>query len=103
MRGERQLYLPFFSEPNTTIQGRGRSDILIQNRDRKLVLRYYYHTKFKRLKYDDTIRQLIYEFDLAERTITDRLQLLNDMINEVMKDKPPVVELKREYPYYSWT
>jgi len=102
MRGERQLYLPFFFEPDTLTARRGRSDTLIQSRDRKLLLRYYYHTFFKRLKYNDTIRQLIAEFDLAERTITDRLLLNNDLINEVMKVKPPVFELKKEFPFYSW-
>lgn len=102
MRGERQLYLPFFNEPDTLTSGKGRSDTLLQNRDRKLILRYYYHTFFKRLKYDETICQLINEFDLAERTITDRLQRNNDAINVIMKSRPMVHELKKEVPYFSW-
>jgi len=102
MRGERQLYLPFYCEAEPLTAGRGRSDTLIQNRDRKLLLRYYYHTYFTRLKYDDTIHQLITEFDLAERTIIDRLQMNNDLINEIMKARPMVNELKKEVPYFSW-
>ena len=103
MRGEQALYLPYFcDESDNKPAGRGRSDALILRRDRKLILRYYYHTFFKRLKYDDTIRQLIFEFDLAERTITDRLQMNNEQINDLMKARPMIHELKKELPHFAW-
>ena len=103
MRGEQALYLPYFcDESDNQPTGRGRSNTLILRRDRKLILRYYFHTYFKRLKYDDTIRQLILEFDLAERTITDRLQMNNDQINDLMKARPMVHELKKEVPFFAW-
>jgi hypothetical protein len=103
MRGSQKLFKPFFAEVTEAIKpGRGRSETLINKRDRKLILRYYYYTSICRLKYEETIKQLINEFDLAERTITDRLQLNNDQINEVMKQKPTPQKLKIEIPHFKW-
>jgi len=103
MRGVRSLYLPYFCEPTPEPEGRGRSDFLIQRRDRKLVCRYYFHTYFKRLNFEQTIEQLSLEFDIAERTITDRLQMNNELIDILMNKKPPVFEFKREFPFFVWS
>ena len=103
MRGEKSLYLPHIAnQEDYEPSGRGRSDFLIARRDRKLILRYYFYTKIKRLNFESIIKLLTFEFDLAERTITDRLQLKYDSINEVMKLNPAVLELKREFPYFNW-
>ena len=104
MRGARSLYLPYISEQEQPeSQGRGRSDFLIQRRDHKLVTRYYFYTWIKKINFEETIYQLCFEFDLAERTITDRLTLCSDNINAIMNSKPPVFELKREFPYFNWS
>jgi hypothetical protein len=103
VRGQQKIFKPFICEdPNPIKKGRGRSGTLINNRDRKLVLRYYYHTSICKTKYEETINNLVNEFDLAERTITDRLLLNNDTINELMKLHPNKNTLKKEVPYFSW-
>jgi len=104
MRGEETLYLPFFCKEQPEVnEGKGRSGFLIERRDNKLILRYYYHTWLKKKSYEETITRLSFEFDLAERTIQDRLMLNSDTVSEIMKKKPPVFEMKREYPYFTWS
>jgi hypothetical protein len=104
MRGAEALYLPFFiKEQPDTEQGKGRSGYLIERRDNKLMLRYYFHTWHKKLSYDDTIRQLSLEFDLAERTIQDRLLMNSETVSQLMRQKPPVVSMRKEFPFYNWS
>ena len=103
MRGVQKLYSPYFNNEKPTSEGRGRSVTLIERRDRKLIFRYYFYTQMKRLNFEQTIVQLTVEFDIAERTITDRLQKYNEFIAKIMRQKPSVIELKKEYPYFSWS
>ncbi len=54
----------------TEVMGRGRNKNLIDRRDEKLLLRYYYWTEVERLRFDDALQILSEkEFFLSEERI----------------------------------
>ena len=103
MRGQSGLYDNYIQpDQELKTQSKGRSSHLIIKRNKKLAVRYYYYAVIKRLNYVDAIGELTEEFDLANRTIIDLLQFNCDIIDELMKARPVLSKLKKEYPYLSW-
>ena len=108
MRGQRTLYDAYFEvttpEVNTLISNvnKGRSTVLLQDRDTLLSARFYYHMHFKRLRFDDILRNLQREFFLSEKRIVDVLQQQSTTVDHYMKNKPQLKELKKEFGWLVW-
>lgn len=83
--------------------GKGKRPDLLAARDEKLVYRYYYLSEVKRMRYDDTLKQLELEFDIAVGTVIDRLSnVLYSKVKEVYAEKPLASELQRRWPWLVW-
>ena len=74
---------------------KGRSAKLIHRRDELLMVRYFYHTEVKRLRFDDVLRVMSEdEFFIESATIVNRLTCLSDKIKERFTNKPSLSKLK---------
>lgn len=102
MRGSRTLTVLFPDPEENTSSGRGRSAELIEQRDRKMVARFYFYIRIKGLAFEVTIRQLVREFDLSERRIIDLLTEKADLVSQYVNQEPAISSLKEEYPFLRW-
>ena len=108
-RGSRSLYSSLFEEDQTNTstlpkpERKGRSEILIAQRNELLVYRYYYHAKIQEKKYMKALTTLEKELFLSTRTITDILSEHNAQLQELVRTKKPTVkELRELFPMMVW-
>jgi pantoate kinase len=74
---------------------KGRSKHLINRRDDFLMVRYFYHTEVKRLRFDDVLKVMSEEeFFIETQTILNRLTCLADRMKERFVTKPTLTKLK---------
>jgi hypothetical protein len=74
---------------------RGRSSRLICRRDELLIIRYYYHTEIKRLRFDDVLKTLSEdEFFIEKSTILNRLGKHSRKLEDMYTGKPSLAKLK---------
>lgn len=92
----------YFSQEKEKHVKKGRSEELIAQRDELLSLRFYLYAHIKGENYETTISLLSKEFFIAERVVTDRLRLNQNILDEVFSTKPVVAELKKKAPFFSW-
>lgn len=81
---------------------KGRSEVLIEQRDEVLSLRFYLYAHIKGENYENTISNLSREFFIAERVVMDRLRMNQQLLDELFATKPIVAELKKKAPFFSW-
>lgn len=74
----------------------------VYKRNRELIARYYYWTEIRRRRFDDVMRILSEEFHVEDRTISNALLDFGDYLDNLLKEKKKVRELKREYPGRNW-
>lgn len=107
MRGQQSLAFLDFSEPPKTVTipllpGRGRSKELIERRNNKILVRYYYHNSICNKKWNEAIECLINEFDLDDRTISNIIKSGADHIHDMRQKKPSVDSLKKLFAWPKW-
>jgi hypothetical protein len=74
---------------------KGRSKQLIKRRDEFLMVRYFYHTEVKRLRFDDVLKIMSeHEFFIEEQTIMNRLQYLSGEFKKRFDGKPSIAGLR---------
>ncbi len=100
--GKRKLYDKYVEAETLKTDIRGRSADRLNRRNDKIINRFYFYSMIRKMNYEHVIDELAKEFDLAPRTITDMLLKNDRVVAEVMTKKPPVVDLKKKYPYLSW-
>ena len=82
---------------------RGRNSALINSRNLKLAYRYYFKSKLQQKGYEKLLGELSAEFDLSHKTIYNVLFIEQyQVLNDIMKQKPTVKELRQRYPYFAW-
>ena len=81
---------------------RGRSKILIEERNRCLCFRYWYYSKRHKNRYDDVLKCLSKEFYLSEMTVTNLISKNSISIKRVYEENPKINELKIEFDYLTW-
>lgn len=83
---------------------KGRDQELLAARNKKIVLRYYYYAKLKKIQYDEILKSLKTEFDISNKTISNVLFVDNyNEVSNVMQSKPTIKQLKKELPYFAWS
>jgi len=108
MRGAQSLFSNLLQndEPETltVVRNSGRDKALLQKRDVKLVHRHYYYLKIQKLQYQDILTHLSIEFDLAEYTIIERLQMEDNhrLLRSMIKEDKKISDLRKEYPFLVW-
>jgi hypothetical protein len=93
------------SEDKTDGKGadkKGRSLVLLRNRNEKLFHRYYYHARILQLKYELVLAALTQEFDLSECTIVKLIGKNMRRLREISDKKLTRKELKKLYPLFYW-
>jgi hypothetical protein len=83
------------NKPGRLLSKKGRSRQLINRRDEFLMVRYFYHTEVKRLRFDDVLKIMSeYEFFIEEQTIMNRLQYLSGEFKKLFAGKPSIAGLR---------
>ena len=94
MKGQRTLFDNLIMQGKRSIK-KGRSEQLISRRDELLMIRYFYHTEVKRLRFDDVLKVLSEEeFFIETQTILNRLTCLTDRMKERFDNKPSLAKIK---------
>lgn len=76
----------------------------IDERNRLLVLRYYYWTEIRRMRFDDVVRILSdKEFFIDERTIQQVIMQNANVYKSLLTGELTVNALRREFPSWNWT
>jgi len=105
-RGQNALSHIDFSQPidleGNPLVVKGRSPELLRSRDSKIIARYYYHNALKKIDYGDTIKLLIMEFDLKERTISTVLKKNAGTIIEMRKKNVSASLFKKQWYWLRW-
>lgn len=82
----------------TKLMSKGRNNSLIELRNQKLILRYYYWYDVKRMRTDDVLNILSqHEFFLKEYTIREIIRCNIDRLKELRKEKPIEKKLHLHY------
>ena len=102
VRGSRKL----FSDHNKISPegGKGRSKRLISDRDKAMVYRYHYYSKFTQMRYSAIIEELSKEFYISAITISEILTKAENIRNleKLKNEKVKIAVLRTLYPHLNW-
>lgn len=103
-RGKQKLHhnLVKSSIPNDLGKKSQRNAEIERRRD-VMACRYYYYAVIKRQLYEDSLMALYQEFFITPNTIVNELLKREHKIGELIKNKTTVLELKKKYPWFSWS
>lgn len=94
MKGQRTLFDNLIPAERRVFK-KGRSVKLIRRRDDFLMVRYFYYTEVKRLRFDDVLRVMSEdEFFIETQTVLNRLTSLADRLRERFESKPTLAKLR---------
>ncbi len=106
VRGSRSIYKDIFEarEPieKCDAERKGRSEILIKQRNTCLLYRFAYYVKVHDLKYVQALNKVSTEFFLSPRTITDLLQSETEALKQAREEVKNIKHLKTMFPFLSW-
>lgn len=81
---------------------KGRDKTCIQERNLKLLARFYFYSNLLSLKFERCVSNLEQEFNIKEATITSIVAQNSDTINNFASNKVTIAKLKASYPYLNW-
>jgi hypothetical protein len=101
-RGSR-FFVEFIENETAEKTGKkGRSIKMIEQRNEKLLHRFFYHSRLRQLKYESVLSELVNDFDLTESTLTQIIECNTKRIKEIGDKKLTRQKLKTLYPSFSW-
>lgn len=74
----------------------------MQNRNRRLVARFYFYSNIIGLKFSRVMEHLESEFDISEGRICDVISDNNELVNSLEKKQVSTSQLKEHYPFMTW-
>jgi hypothetical protein len=101
-RGSRLFFEISEAKQKPEQTAKGRSPVLLENRNNKLLYRYYYYTRLLQYSFNKVIEMLVYEFDLSRITITELVQDRASQLRQIADSQPTIKELEKMFPSYNW-
>lgn len=92
-----------FNDDDANKHRKGRSKDLHNKRNLALAYRYYYYSKFTKMRYEAIIEMLSNEFYITPVTLAEALQDNADTLSKVKKESPSIAYLKTNYKHYNWS
>lgn len=93
----------FNTEIDTLHEGTpGRSDRLLQLRDKALCARYFYYMRYKHYNYIKSCEELSNEFYISVVQIQKVLKNNAEVLKVYKTDQPTVKQLTNQYPHFCW-
>ena len=75
----------------------------ISERNRLMIMRYYYWTEIRRMRFDDVLRILSdKEFFINERTIQTVIAQDNGIYHSLSDGQMKIASVRTEYPNWNW-
>ena len=103
IRGRKTLFTLVAPEEETRSGEKSQRNAFIEERDRALAYRFYYHGALCRKPFEKCLHDMSIEFYLAPSTITNRLSLVDHILKELKAKKAESADLRKVMPYYNWT
>lgn len=82
---------------------KGRSVVLVQERNELLLLRYYFYGNYSELRHNAVLKRLKEEFFLSETRILDIISQNHDALRRIKNERITLQELRKEYPHFNWS
>lgn len=94
----------YFTDPVISNKegSKGRSPRLINNRNRALCFRFFFHQKINSLHYGKCIENLSNEFFVSQTEIVKIIRQQSDTLAEIRKAPPTVKQMAAEFSFYNW-
>lgn len=89
------------NDENKSIK-KGRSEVLLNERNKLVCYRYWYYAKLHKKRYDEVLKLLSKEFFIAERSVTAIIINKSDFVKDVFKETPSLSKLKTEFYFLTW-
>lgn len=93
----------FEDAPEVEKKQRGRDSSLIEQRNEKLLHRYFFYGHYTKYRTDYIYEQLMFEFDLTEERIFRLISKHSNAIKQLRNDPPTIKQLAEKYPFYNWS
>lgn len=94
----------FAPDIDTLMEGTpGRSDRLLQLRDKALCARYFYYMRYKHLNYLKCCEELSNEFYISVIQIQKVLKINADILKAYKTEQPTQRQLTQLYPHLIWS
>ena len=87
---------------NRAYTPKGRNQMLISGRNKKLAARFYWYSMLIGLKFERCLNHLSEEFDLSTNRISTLITENADYISELDYTDITEAELQQRYPFFSW-
>lgn len=82
--------------------GRGRNPKLLTARNEAILIRYYYYSEIKRIRFDDAIAICATEFFLSSFTLLNILQKEDALFSEILTKKYQISDLRDLLPQFKF-
>ncbi|MDW8420129.1 MAG: hypothetical protein RML37_12030 [Chitinophagales bacterium] len=102
MRGQRALFDGMFSTGAAKTASQRPRNVLMPERNKLLLYRFYFHAQVNRLRYDDCLAQLEREFFIMSVRIVAILIKNDAQLRQIIEARPERAELEKMYPHINW-
>jgi hypothetical protein len=93
----------FTTEIDTLHEGTpGRSERLLQLRDKALAARYYYYMKYKHYNYIKACEELSNEFYISVIQVSKVLKANSELLHDLKKEQPTIRQLAGQYKHFNF-
>jgi hypothetical protein len=80
----------------------GRSERLLQLRDKALSSRYFYYMRYKHYNYIKACEELSHEFYISVIQVQKVLKANSDILQLFKTEQPTIKQLIEQYPHFAW-
>ena len=74
-----------------------------EKRNTVLFHRYYYYSRIHKMPYDVTMKNLMQDFFISDKRISDLIAKNGDVIKNICTQSPDIKYLVKKFSNYSWT
>ena len=93
----------FTTEIDSLLEGNaGRSERLLQLRDKALSTRYYYYMRYKHYNYIKACEELSNEFYISVIQVQKVLKANTETLQQFRTEQPTIKQLANSYAHFSW-
>lgn len=103
MRGSTFFNNLFNDKKSPNVVRKGRSEILVQERNELLLLRYYFYGKYSELRYNAVLIRLRNEFFLSKTRILDIVTEHQEVLKRIREEDVSLQEMRKRYPHINWS
>lgn len=102
MRGQLTLFQYFHTNTTAVRDEQRPRNFFMPERNIALVHRYYFYSEIKCYRYEKCLEELEQDFFITDTRQVCILTDCQDLLRQVMQQKPSLKELSRKFPRFNW-